>query len=362
MSDKILKQISTEKIGEISLLALIQKIWTGRMFIIRACCIGLVIGLVLGYSFPKEYTTSVTMAPEVNVKSGTGNFGALASIAGINLSNNSGDEALSPELYPDIVRSNPFLLELFPVQVTTQNGDMKVSLYEYLDKHQHSPWWNIIIKLPSNIIYWTKSLFSSTPKISSDSKFNSFQLTSNQLDVLKNLSNSITVNVDKKSGVISLSVTMQDPLISASLTDTVMRNLQTYITVYRTNKAKHDLAYTEKLYIEARDDYYLAQQKYASFADSNRDIILTGYRSRSERLQNEVTLAYGLYNQISQQLQIAKAKVQEVTPIYTVIQPASMPLSPSKPNKAMILFFFSFIAIVLSIGWILLGKDLFDNK
>lgn len=53
---------------------------------------------------------------------------------------------------------------------------------------------------------------------------------------------------------------MQDPLISASLTDTVMHCLQNYITNYRTNKARHDLAFTEKLYKEAKADYEKAQK------------------------------------------------------------------------------------------------------
>jgi len=168
-------------------------------------------------------------------------------------------------------------------------------------------------------------------------------------------------SVDKKSGVISLNVTMQDPLVSAALTDTVMRNLQSYITEYRTNKARRDLVYTEKLYKEAKKTYYIAQQKYASFADANLDIVLIGYRTQLERLQNEATLAYGVYNQMSQQLQMAKAKVQEVTPVYTVVQPATVPLRPEKPNKPMILIGFLFLAFVGSIGWIL-GKDMLKGK
>ena len=67
---------------------------------------------------------------------------------------------------------------------------------------------------------------------------------------------------------------MQDPLISASLTDTVMHCLQNYITNYRTNKARHDLAFTEKLYKEAKADYEKAQKKYATFADANQNVVL----------------------------------------------------------------------------------------
>ena len=348
----------TEEEQEIDFVELAQKIWPERKLIIKACIVGLMLGLVVAFSLPKEYTTSVKLVSEVGGKGVGGNLGSLASMAGINLGSGAGEEALSPDLYPDIVKSTPFLLDLFPVKVTPLENGNSVTLYEYMDKHQRAPWWGVISSAPFKAIGWVASLFKEETKPSVQTKPNVFRLSNDQADIAKGISNRIIVNVDKKSGVISLSVTMQDPLISAALTDTVMQNLQSYITEYRTNKAKRDLAYTEKLYKEAQQDYYTAQQKYANFADSNLDIVLTGYRTRLERLQNEAALAYGLYNQISQQLQLAKAKVQEVTPVYTVVQPASVPLQPASPNKPMILIGFIFLAFVGSIGWILFIKDL----
>ena len=150
-------------------------------------------------------------------------------------------------------------------------------------------------------------------------------------------------------------------MISASLTDTVMHSLQNYITDYRTNKARHDLAYMEKLYDEAKQDYTEAQQKYAQFADANLNISRLVYRAEQERLQNEMNLAYQMYTTVSQQLQMAKAKVQEITPVYTVVQPATVPLRAAKPNKLMILVGFVFLAGVGSVGWILFVKDFIRN-
>ena len=347
-----------EEEQEIDLLELAQKVWAGRKLIFKACGAAVVLGLVVAFSIPKEYTTAVTLAPEVGVKSGAGNLGALASMAGINLASGSGEEALSPDLYPDIVRSTPFLLDLFPVRITTLESGKPITLYEYMDNHQRTPWWGMVTSAPFKALGWMASLLKEESKVLNETKPDAFRLTQDQAEIAKSISDRIITNVDKKNGMISLSVTMQDPLVSAALTDTVMQNLQSYITEYRTNKAKRDLAYTEKLYKEAQQDYYAAQQKYANFADSNLDIVLTGYRTRLERLQNEATLAYGLYNQISQQLQLAKAKVQEVTPVYTVVQPASVPLQPESPKKPMILIGFIFLAFVGSVGWILFVKDL----
>lgn len=346
---------------EIDLIELAQKVWKSRRLIFKSCGYAFIIGLIVAFSIPKEYTTSVTLAPESSSKSGSGNMGALAAMAGINLSSSSGEDALSPELYPDIVSSTPFLLELFNIKVKDQKGDLNTTLYNYLDKHQRAPWWGVVMSAPFKALGWAASLVKDKPAENTAGKLDPFKLTQDESIIADGLSKRIAVAIDKKTGITTLSVTMQDPLISASLTDTVMFRLQKYITDYRTNKARHDLAFAEKLFREAKTNYTEAQKKYATFVDANQNIILFSYRAEQERLQNEMNLAYNVYNQVAQQVQMAKAKVQEITPVYTVVQPATVPLKPVKPNKVMILVGFIFLAVVGSIGWILFVKDLFIN-
>ena len=351
-----------EQEQEIDFLELAQKVWAERKLVIKTCVSAAVIGIVVAFSIPKEYSTQITLAPETTGKTPGGGMGALAAMAGINLGSSSGQDALSPDLYPDIVSSTPFLTGLFDVNITTQDGSVKTSLYEYMKEHQRSPWWGSVLSAPFKALGWGMSLFRETEKDApAGSKVDSFKLTPKQAGIVNALSSRISVSVDKKTGVTTLSVQMQDPLISAALTDTVMHRLQDYITDYRTNKARHDLAFTEKLYKEAKENYYTAQQRYARHVDGNLDVILQSYRSEQERLQNEMTLAYGVYNQLAQQLQMAKAKVQEITPVYTVVQPAVVPLRPIKPNKIMILFGFLFLAAAGSYLWILYGRDLLKN-
>ena len=343
---------------EIDLIELAQKVWASRKLVFKACGYAVLVGLVVAFSIPKEYSTSVTLAPETGGKSGGGSMGALAAMAGISLGASSGEDALSPELYPDIVSSTPFLIELFDVKVKDQKDKIDTTLYAYLDEYQRGPWWGAITSAPFKALGWVISLFKDKEEEGVAAKTDPFRLTKDEAAIATALSKRISVSVDKKTGVTTLSVTMQDPLISASLTDTVMRCLQNYITDYRTNKARHDLAFTEKLYKAAKDNYTAAQSKYASFVDANQNIILLSYRAEQERLQNEMNLAYNVYTQVAQQLQMAKAKVQEITPVYTVVQPASVPLRPAKPNKVMILIGFIFLAGVGSVGWILFVKDL----
>lgn len=354
------QQLQTPEEQEIDLMELALKLWAERKWIIKMCCIAAVIGVIVAFSIPREYSTTVTLAPESTGKGG-GGMNSLAAMVGINLSSGSSGDALSPELYPDIVNSTPFLIDLFDVRVQDKKARIDTTLYAYMNEHQRAPWWSAILSAPVRVLGWTLSLFREKEEVEGDAQLDPFRLTLEEAGVAKALSTRIGVAVDKKTGVTTLSVMMQDPLISASVTDTVMRNLQRYITDYRTNKARHDLAFADKLYQESKKNYEVAQSKYANFVDANKNIVQLSFRVEQERLQNEVNLAYQNYSQMSQQLQLAKAKVQEITPVYTVVQPASVPLRPVKPSKMMILVGFVFMAFAVCAGWILYGRDYWAN-
>ena len=354
--------VSSPEEQEIDLLELAGKVWAERRLVLKWCGVAVVVALIVGFSIPKEYTTTVMLAPEVEGGSRSlGGLSALAGMAGINMNAGESSDALYPDLYPDIVSSVGFTTELFPVSVEDEEGELKTTLYNYLKEEQRSPWWSAILSLPFKCIGWITSLFRDEEEENVGQGIDPFRLTKDETDVVKMLNERISVSVDKKTSVITLSVTMQDPLISATMTDTVMQKLQNYITEYRTNKARHDLDFTQKLYDEAQKKYYVAQQAYADYVDMNQNISLRSVQTRQERLQNEMNLAYNLYNQTAQQLQLAKAKVQENTPVYTIVQAATVPLKASKPSKLMILVGFVFLAGVMSVGWVLFGKGLWSS-
>lgn len=349
-------EISVEK--EIDFIDLGKKLWLRRKFILKISLVGLIVGIVIAFSIPKEYTTTVILAPEANSSSTTGSVGALAAMAGINLTGKSAAEGqMSPELYPNIAESSPFMLGLFDVSVKDLKNGIDTTLYSYISEEQKTTWWSKIMGLPRGIIGY----FLTEKSDEKSDIVNRLSLSNEQIDVFNDLKNRINVNVDKKTGIITLTSTMQSAEISAYVADTLTHYLQLYIISYRTQKARQDLLFTERLYNEAKKDYSDAQQKYARYLDENQNVILSSYRVNQEKLQNEVTLAYGVYNQMAQQLQLAKVKVQDTTPVYTVIQPAIIPLIPSKPNKKMIITSILFIALIGTCGWVL-GKDFISTK
>lgn len=344
---------------EIDLLELGMKLWDQRKKIIKWCCIGAVIGLVVAFSIPKEYDTTVKLAPELGNNSKTsGGLGALAAMAGLGNGADMTSDAVNPMLYPDVVSSVPFLVDLFNVPVEDIDKTKKVTLKEYMEEDQKSAWWSVIIGLPFKLL---GAILSDDEEDAPGRKTDSFQLTKQEDLIVQNLQKRITASVDTKTAVITISVLMQDPMISAVVADTVVSRLQEYITDYRTTKARKDLEYAELLNQEAKTNYYKAQQKYADYLDRNNGLILHSAQTTRERLQNEATLAFNLYNQTAQQVQHAKAKVQEVTPVYAVVTPPSVPIKAASPKKPLILVGFVFLAFVACAAWILYGKPLIEE-
>lgn len=349
---------------EIDLMELAMKLWAEKKMILKACGWAALVGLVVAFSIPKEYESTVTLAPELNKgRSISGGMAALAGMAGINLGGSSGPDALSPELYPDIVKSVPFSVEMFDVKVTDKDGELNTTLYEYLKEEQKQPWWGYITAAPFKVLGWVVSTIKGEDEEEGEGEggVDSFRLTKDQSSIITALGNRIAVSVDKKTFVITITTTMQDPVIAATVTNEVKEKLQSYITEYRTNKARKDLEFTEKLYAENMETYHKAQQEYAQYMDRNQNVSLRSAQTQQERLRNEMNLAFNVYNQTAQQLQVAKAKVQEDTPVFTVVEAATVPLRAAKPSKAMILIGFVFLAAVGAGGWILFGREFVEQ-
>lgn len=362
MKEKQMDDLPVQAEQEIDLIELAKKLWDKRRFLLKCCGIAIVVGLIVAFSIPKEYTTTVKLAPETSDPSKKmGNLGGLAAMAGINLNTGSGSDAISPELYPDVVHSIPFLVELFPVEVTNKKGNKTTSLYDYMLDHQRQPWWGYVTKAPFQLIGGIKNLFTGGREETPATELTPFQLTQKQMGVIEGLQNRIAVSVDKKTSVITVSVQMQDPLISATITRIVMEKLQSYITGYRTQKVKQDLEFTQKVFEDAKNSYYKAQKAYASFEDANKNIISASYRTEQERLKNEMTLTFNVYNSLAQKLEQDKLRVQEQTPVYTVIEPASVPLKPISPKKPLILVGFVFLALFGGIVYVFI-QDMFSAK
>ena len=346
---------------EIDLMDLLRKVIGIRKKIYKAVGIGLIIGIIVAISIPKQYTVEVTLSPEMGNDKGGGLSGLAASFLGSGVTMGDGTDALNASLSADIVSSTPFLLELSAMEIPVTKNEV-MTLNTYLDE-ESSPWWSYVIGFPGMVIGGLKSLFTEEDEITSFDKTSqgAIELSKKESKKITTLKKMITASVDKKTSMTSVTATFQDPKVAAVVADSVVKKLQEYIIDYRTFKAKEDCIYLEKLFKERQQEYYAAQKKYADYLDSHDNLILQSVRAEQERLQNDMSLAYQVYSQVASQLQVARAKVQEEKPVFAVVEPAVVPLEPSGTSKKIYVLAFVFLAVCIVIFWNLFGKD-FLNK
>ena len=345
---------------EIDLIDVFLKIWAERKMIYKSIAVCFVLGLVIAFGTPKEYKSEMTLLVETETKGGgmSGLLQQFGGLAGINLNGAAGEDALTPQLYPDVIKSTPFLLEIMNQKVTESRYDSTLSVAQYLDRHTRLSILGILkactIGLPGKIIGWIKG----KPKGENLRDLNQkgpLRLTQKQTDIAAALTNIIKAREGESNNTLVISVEVQDPMVAAQLTDSVVRSLTRYIIDYRTQKAKFDLKFVEDRHAEAEAKYVQAQDALAAYSDRNKNVILASARTEEQRLQSEYNLAFNVYNTLSQQLEQAKIKVQENTPVFKIIDPATVSLKKDKPKTSLILVAMVFLGGLLGIG-IIFGK------
>lgn len=340
---------------QIDWMGILRQVLAIRKKLYKAAAVGVVLGILIALGTPKQYTVSITLSPEMgSSKSGSGLASMAASFLGGSIGSDSPD-ALNATLAPDIVASTPFLMELFDARVVSQDKQIDTTFTAYLDE-QKSSWIGYVLKAPGMAISGIKSLFSEKKEETDTVQEGTIELNEKDAAKLGSLRQAITVEADKKTAITTLSVTLQDPKVTATIADSVVSKLQQYITAYRTSKAKEDCQYLEKLYKERQQEYYDAQQRYARYVDANSNVVFQSTLAERERLQNDMNLAYQVYSQVAQQLQVARAKVQEEKPVFAVVEPAVVPLNPSGTSRKVIVLGFIFLAVAFTGAWELLGK------
>lgn len=342
---------------EIDLMEYATKLWSVRKLLIKVACIAAIVGVVIAFTTPRQYTVTVTLAPESS-KSGSSSLSGIASMLGMGgFSMGSDADALHVMLYPDIVSSTPFILDLMDTPVKSIDEEIPdTTLTGYLTDYTKNSLLGNIISLPFKALSGVLTLILPIEEQKPDT-INPFQLTKDQSRIVKGLKKMIVANVDKKTGITTVSVTMQDPMVAAIVTDTLVSKLKEHITKYRTSKAEEDCKYWEHLHDQRQEEYYEKQKNYAEYADANKNVVLQSVLIEQERLQNEMNLALQVYGNVATQLQMARAKVQEAKPVFAVVEPATVPLIPSGRGRMMTVIGIIFLALAGTAAWILFGKD-----
>lgn len=330
-----------KNIEVIDLRVIFKKILANKKLYFKVLPIVFVLSCAYILCIPRTYTSSLSLAPEMNNSSSLGGtIGSLASSFGFDLGSMETSDAINPMLYPDLMEDNGFIVGLFDIKVVSADGEIKCNYYDYLTKHQDEPFW-------SKGIGSIKNLFAEkeTP-IKGSSKSSPYMLSKKQDGIVEGIRKDITISIDKKTAVITITAQAQDPLICKTLADSVKERLQVFITNYRTSKSRIDEEYYKNLATEAKHEYEKARQLYGSYADANTDLQLASLRSKQEDLENDMQLKYNAYSTMMTQYQAAKAKVQERTPAFTIVKGAAVPVKASGPKRMIFVIGMCILAFI----------------
>ena len=355
---------SVKKDDEIDLLELSKVVWKGRGIILKFMLIAGVLGIVIALLSPVEYTATTTIVPQTSSSANKlGGLSSLAAMAGFNLDNVTSGETLPPTVFPEIVSSVPFQMDLMNIPFSFSEVNHPMSLYEYYSKISKPGVLSLIgkytIGLPGIIISAIKG--DSDQKPSAETK-GPIALTRKQEEVRKMISEQVIINLDAKQGFITLQATFPEALLSAQVADQARELLQKYITRFKIEKASDKLSFIEQRYQEKKKEFEKAQERLARFRDQNKNVSNMMARTEEERLQSEYNITTTVYNELAKQLEQAKIQVKEETPVFSILEPAMVPNEKSRPQKGMIIFTCLFLGAITGTGKIYINEYLKNAK
>lgn len=345
---------------EIDLLSLIKTIWNGRKTILLSIITGAILGISVTLFTPAEYTASTIMVPQLgnDSRSKMGGLGGLAALAGITIDANQGAE-ISPVMYPQIVNSIPFQLELMKTLFNFQKHKEPISAFDYFTKYKKPSAIAIVKKysvgLPGMLIDAINRK-PEIPTLTGDSTNYPIQLNEDQLTVQKTLEQLISLEVNSKDNYLTLKTRMPEPMVAAQMAQKAQNLLRVYITEYKIEKARANLNFIQGSYNEAKAEFEKAQVSLAEVTDQNKNLRSGLPRIETDKIQTRYTITFNLFQESAKQLAQAKLQLKQDTPVFTIIQPVSVPTNQSKPNRPDILLIWLFLGCFAGIG-IVFGRE-----
>lgn len=282
-------------------------------------------------------------------------YGGLLGISGGAAMGKEG--TIPPQLYPNVVESLPFQIELMNTPVTFVRYDTTVTPHIFFTE-VNSPsvlgyLRKFTIGLPGQIIKLFKEEKPAKDHITDVRRDSVLALSEEQMETVKKMRERLSVSVEQETGVITVTSEFPDPRAAAEIGQAGIKLLKDYMREYRTRKATEDLKFVQEQVAKAKRRFEEAQNRLASFRDNNVSLATAKAQTRQQELQSQYDLAFNLYNSLNQQLQQARLQVQEQTPVFSVLQPVSVPLEDNT-SGLLILIVSGILGGIIALGWVLL--------
>ena len=335
------KDIEDDEI-EIRLSDIVQFLKDSRWTVIRWAVAFLILGILYAFSKPNQYTVSVTVMPEIQSKGGNlGGLSSLAGLAGIDLGGMTSADAIRPDIYPDVLQSVPFALQLLRQPVYSQLLEKETTLQTFFEEQATSSFLGGLQSDSGD----EKPLPLPDPK----NRSKTLQITKKQEELVKIVHGAVSAAYDKKSGVITVTAMLPDPVVAATAARLSLGYLTDYIGTYRTEKARNQVKFLNKQTADAKSRYQKAEYALSAYRDQNRYLNTNTAKIDEQRLQADFLLTQSLFNELSKQFELAKVKVAEESPVFKTLEPARIPLKKSGPKRTIIMAGFMLVGAIIGV-------------
>jgi uncharacterized protein involved in exopolysaccharide biosynthesis len=348
------KHSQTTQRDEIDLFSLVNIVYSQRNRLIKIVILFTFFGLVIAILSPKEFTATSSFVPQISDASRTGgSLGGLASLAGINLGGLGGSSEIPPSLYPKIVSSVVFRKALLESEITVEGIENPISYKYYFTNINTSGALGLVKKytigLPGLIIRFIKGE-STQDSLENENGF--LNISEEDFQLFKKLDQQLSVLPNDKEGFVTISFVMPEPLMAAQMTKIAQELLQKELIAYKIGIAREQLKFTEARFEEKKAEFDQIQKKLGNFRDRNQNIISASAQNELQSLEAEYNFSFNIYTELAKQLEQAKLQVAKDTPIFTIIQPVTVPTEKSAPKRPLIIIIFIILGLIFGLGYI----------
>lgn len=349
---------------EIDLADIIRQLWIKRKFILTVTGFFLLLGILIAYTAPVQYTAQCVILPQSSRQNAPANLGGLAAIAGVNIGTTLINEGnISPSIYPQVINSFPYVREIvqIPIIVEKSEGE-EITLYDYYSnkKYRENDLPAIIKKytigLPHTIISALRSHNIEEANINPFINSNGngiVKITPQEQTVYDAIKNAIQYEYNSRQGILTLGYAFPEALAAAQISEQLHKTLEKYVVEYKTKTVQENLIFVEQSYQAAKKDFLQKQTNLADFQDANRGLVTATSRATETRLRSEFEIAFTIYNELARQREQAKLAIEETRPVLTVINPVIVPISKSAPQRTKTIAVFLIIGLVAPIIWVM---------
>lgn len=342
------------KLDSLDIYRILNTIYAGKRSIISITIIFIVFGLLVAILSGIKFKSSTVFVAQGSGTNSSAGLSGLASLAGVNLGALTESSGLiPPNLYFKIVESSPFKKELINTPLTFEYLEEPTTYKEYFLEHYRPDIFEIIseytVGLPTLIYESINSNKSLSSQVTQDGLD---RITKTEMDLFELMGTQLSLKVDEADNYISITFEMPERLAAAQMAQKALELLQEYIVDFKVERSKAKLDFIEDRFQEKKEEYMTKQEALNGFLDKNLSLSTASARAELKRLQTEHDLAFNIYSQLANQLELQKIETQEDTPVFTIINPVSVPVEKSRPKRLFILMVFGFLGVLVSIGWV----------